>query len=91
MQKNAGWLMKRKTWGEPAAPSFVSTGHLPPPERVRALVDEAHERFKNVTEGKNSEVYPALARVPSDLFGIAWSEPAATSTRSGTQSTSFRS
>ena len=62
--------MNRKTWGEPAAPSFVSTGHLPPPERVRALVDEAHEGFKNVTEGKNSEVYPALARVPSDLFGI---------------------
>jgi glutaminase len=55
---------------EPAEASYVSTGHLPPPERVRALVDEAHERFKNVTEGKNSAVYPALARVPSDLFGI---------------------
>jgi glutaminase len=52
------------------APLYVSTGHLPPPERVRALVDEAHECFKNVTEGKNSEVYPALARVPSGLFGI---------------------
>jgi glutaminase len=56
--------------GDATAPLYVSTGHLPPPERVRAFVDEAHERFKNVTEGKNSEVYPALARVPSDLFGI---------------------
>ena len=55
---------------DPAAPSYVSTGHLPAPERVRALVAEAHERFKSVTEGKNSEVYPALARVPSELFGI---------------------
>ena len=52
------------------APSYVSTGHLPPSDRVRALVAEAHERFKANTEGENSQVYPALARVPSDLFGI---------------------
>jgi glutaminase len=55
---------------EPAEPSYVSTGHLPSPELVRALVNEAHERYKSVAEGKNSEVYPALARVPSELFGI---------------------
>ena len=48
----------------------MSTGHLPPAELARSLVDEAHERFKSVTEGKNSKVYPALARVPSELFGI---------------------
>jgi glutaminase len=34
------------------------------------LVDEAYETYRSVTEGKNSEVYPALARVPSDLFGV---------------------
>jgi glutaminase len=34
------------------------------------LVDEAYERYKSVSEGENSSVYPALARVPSDLFGI---------------------
>jgi glutaminase len=62
--------MSTRTDGEPAKPSYVSTGHLPTPEVVRALVDEAHERFKSVTEGKNSEVYPALARVPGELFGI---------------------
>ena len=49
---------------------YVSTGHLPPPEFVRALVDEAHERYESVAEGKNSQVYPALADVPSHLFGI---------------------
>lgn len=48
----------------------VSTGHLPPSERVKALVAEAHERFKSEASGRNSQVYPALARVPSDLFGI---------------------
>ena len=48
----------------------MSTGHLPAPEQVRALVDEAYERYKSVSEGENSSVYPALARVPSDLFGV---------------------
>ncbi len=50
--------------------SFVSTGHLPSPEQVQQLVREAHERFKSDTDGENSQVYPALARVPRDLFGI---------------------
>ncbi len=50
--------------------SFVSTGHLPPEELVKAWVDDAHERFKSVADGKNSDVYPALARAPSGLFGI---------------------
>jgi glutaminase len=48
----------------------VSTGRLPPLELVRSLVAEAHSRYKSNAEGKNSQVYPALARVPSDLFGI---------------------
>jgi len=50
--------------------AHVSTGQLPSPERVRALVTDAYERFKSNTDGENSQVYPALARVPSDLFGI---------------------
>ena len=50
--------------------TYVSTGHLPPPEQVRSLVDEAYETYKSVAEGKNSEVYPALARVSSNLFGV---------------------
>jgi glutaminase len=51
-------------------PPYVSTGRLPPPEEVRLLVAEAYERFRSNSDGQNSQVYPALARVPSDLFGI---------------------
>jgi glutaminase len=49
---------------------YVSTGHLPPAEEIVRLVDEVHARYKSNTDGKNSQVYPALAEVPSELFGI---------------------
>jgi glutaminase len=52
------------------ASAYVSTGRLPPPETVEALVIEAWERFRGDTAGETSQVYPALARVPSDLFGL---------------------
>ena len=55
---------------EEAATSYVSTGHLPTPEMIRSLVAEAHERFRSNMEGSNSQVYPALAKVPSRLFGV---------------------
>lgn len=32
---------------------------------------QAYEQFKSNTDGVNSQVYPALARVPSSLFGIS--------------------
>jgi glutaminase len=55
-----------------AVPSaaFVSTGELPPPERVRLLVADAHKRFTSIDEGRPSQVYPALARASPELFGI---------------------
>ncbi len=53
---------------EPAG--FVSTGQLPPPERVRALVDDAYQRYRHDRGGTNSHVYPALARARVDCFGI---------------------
>ena len=49
---------------------YVSTGHLPAPDLVETLVAEAHSKFKSKSDGKNSQVYPALASVPADLFGI---------------------
>lgn len=49
---------------------YVSTGHLPPADAVRELVQVAHARFATDDQGENSNVYPALARVPRDLFGI---------------------
>ena len=53
----------------PDAP-YVSTGRLPPAERVGALVAEAHERFRANTDGAVSSVYPALARAEPGLFGL---------------------
>ena len=49
---------------------YVSTGHLPPAEEIVRLVDEVYARYKANTDGENSQVYPALAEVPSELFGI---------------------
>jgi glutaminase len=55
---------------EDAATFYVSTGHLPSPDMIRDLVAEAHDRFKSNSEGSNSQVYPALAKVSSKLFGV---------------------
>ncbi len=49
---------------------FVSTGHLPPADGIRAAVNEAHARYSTNDEGQVSRVYPALERVSRDLFGI---------------------
>jgi glutaminase len=49
---------------------YISTGHLPDPEMVQSLVSDAHGRFKSNTDGQNSQVYPALASVPGNLFGL---------------------
>jgi glutaminase len=50
---------------------FVSTGQLPSNDRVVELVRQAHHRFSQDHQGEVSQVYPALARVEPDLFGIA--------------------
>ncbi|WP_029557827.1 glutaminase A [Xanthobacter sp. 91] len=52
------------------SPAYISTGHLPEADEVERLVRRAHARFKDNDEGENSKVYPALERVPRDLFGI---------------------
>lgn len=49
---------------------FVSTGHLPAADTIQCMVDEAYASFQSNTDGQNSQVYPALAAVPSELFGI---------------------
>jgi hypothetical protein len=63
-------MATRSEINEVAGPPFVSTGHLPLSELVRILVAEAYKRFSSNAEGENSRVYPALARVPRDLFGL---------------------
>ena len=51
-------------------PAYVSTGRLPSEQDVRALVDEAHRRYREVGAGAVSDVYPALGRVSPALFGV---------------------
>lgn len=50
--------------------AYVSTGHLPERAAVQKLVEEAHQLFLTNQDGENSQVYPALARVPKELFGV---------------------
>lgn len=61
--------MEKPIVGQSHSP-YVSTGHLPPSDEVKKLVEDAYLRFKSNTEGSNSQVYPALAEVRNDLFGI---------------------
>ena len=53
-----------------AEKTFISTGTLPPADQIAILVTEAHDRFKSVDLGQNSQVYPALAKIPESLFGV---------------------
>ena len=42
-----------------AAAPYVSTGQLPPSERVGVLVNEAYQRFRDNRDGELSGVYPS--------------------------------
>lgn len=37
---------------------------------LQQAVNEAHEKFKDVKDGKNADYIPILATVPSELFGV---------------------
>ena len=50
-------------------PSAVSTGHLPAPDRVRALLAEGHRRFRDDDEGTVADYIPALAHAEPARFG----------------------
>jgi glutaminase len=49
---------------------YVSTGGLPGAGAVTRLVRTAYETFRDVADGAVSEVYPALARVDPNAFGL---------------------
>ncbi|WP_041527864.1 glutaminase A [Paracoccus aminophilus] len=51
--------------------SFISTGHLPFKDQIHDLVKDAYLRFASDRDGDISNVYPALAAVDPDLFGIS--------------------
>ena len=50
--------------------AFVSTGHLAPAGDVRRILVEVHHEVGGVTDGVNSQVYPALAAADPEQFGL---------------------
>src|SRR5688572_19739072 len=38
---------------------------------IQAAVDAAYAKYRNLKEGKNADYIPALAKVDSNMFGIA--------------------
>ncbi len=51
-------------------PTHVSTGQLPSPEHVQAVIEAGYERFRGVDEGAVADYIPALAAASPDLFGV---------------------
>jgi glutaminase len=57
-----------------AAPAFTREASTPDPlsaVAVQAAVDSAYAQFKDLREGKNADYIPALAKVDSNIYGIA--------------------
>ena len=53
------------------APSTNVSPVAPRKEQVQAIVQEAYDKYKGDTRGKNADYIPELAKVDSKLFGIA--------------------
>jgi glutaminase len=51
--------------------STMSFGQNLTPEKIKAALDEAYTRFKDVKDGKNADYIKELASVDSKIFGIA--------------------
>ena len=69
--------------------SCISTGHLPPSERVSALVADAHARFKSIDDGKVADYIPALAKAARELFAVCVVETSGTTHESGDSGHAF--
>jgi glutaminase len=54
----------------PPVSEWISTGHLPTAEVVQALVNQAHQRFSPVADGRVADYIPALSAARPDHFGI---------------------
>ena len=61
---------ERTSIDQPAAASYVSTGHLPSPERCGNWCPRRTSATGRTLTARTRDVYPALARVPSELFGV---------------------
>jgi glutaminase len=72
--------MKLRHWELSALAALIAIGALVTtispidaqgPAEMQAAVDAAHAKFRGLTEGKNADYIPALAKVDPNLFGIA--------------------
>jgi glutaminase len=50
---------------------IAATNVVAEDDGVEEALEDAHKKFKGVKEGKNADYIPALAEVPSKLFGIS--------------------
>jgi glutaminase len=53
------------------APLAASAQEIPSAQVLSRAVQEAYDRFKDVRDGANADYIPELAKVPSELFGVA--------------------
>jgi hypothetical protein len=51
----------------------AAVAHAQAPAAIDAALKAAHEKYKNLKEGKNADYIPALAKVDSKIYGIALS------------------
>ncbi|MFP5417349.1 MAG: glutaminase A [Actinomycetes bacterium] len=51
---------------------FVSTGRLPDASVVQRAIEAVHELYRGNEEGRNAQVYPALARADPTRFGVCF-------------------
>jgi glutaminase len=61
------WLAAAQAGAQTAAPATSG----PDQAKIDAVLKDALAKFATVTDGKNADYIPALAKVPSGLFGIA--------------------
>lgn len=67
----------------------ISIGHLPPAQRVQALVADAHARFGSVGDGKVADYIPALAAAPRERFAVCVAETNGTQHEAGDTAHAF--
>jgi glutaminase len=52
-------------------PAAASAQVIPSAQVLSRAVQEAYDKFRDVKEGANADYIPELAKVPSELFGVA--------------------
>jgi glutaminase len=52
-------------------PMIASAQAIPSAEVLNRVVQEAYDRYKDIKDGATADYIPELAKVPSDLFGLA--------------------